>query len=56
MIPEYLENYTGESDKRIPFQQALKNVFPDGTRGEISPKESVKEHIWNLHFAEYGRY
>eukprot|EP00794_Sanderia_malayensis_P016811 gene16811-18507_t len=55
MIPEYLENFAAGKDSRIPFQPALKKVFDSHSGKDISPKESVKEHIWNLHFAEYGR-
>ena len=56
VLPEDLEYFSRHNNEKIPFQPALKQVFHSDPKTEVSPKESVKEHIWNLHFAEYGRY
>lgn len=32
------------------------NLFHRRGSDEISPKESVTDHLWQLHFSEYGRY
>ena len=37
------------------FQSALINLFHQRGSDEISAKEAVKEHLWELHFSEYGR-
>ncbi len=55
MIPEYLDNFALGNESSIPFQPALKKVFASEASKEVTPKQSVKEHIWDLHFAEYGR-
>ena len=38
------------------FQPALKKVFCLVNKDGNPLKESVKEHLWSLHFDEYGRY
>ena len=43
-------------DNEIEFQPALITLFNRRNSDELSAKESVKEHLWNLHFAEYGGY
>ena len=47
---------TGEPEMTvIEFQPALIKLFHRRGSNEISPQESVKEHLWSLHFADYGR-
>ncbi|KAK7098501.1 hypothetical protein V1264_002777 [Littorina saxatilis] len=48
---------TGVVETSVPeFQPALISIFnkrhPDD---ELTPREAAKEHLWDLHFAEYGR-
>ncbi|CAH1268349.1 TBC1D9 [Branchiostoma lanceolatum] len=35
--------------------QPLTMVFCRRNSAEIPPKEKIKEHLWDIHFAEYGR-
>ncbi|XP_078682548.1 TBC1 domain family member 9-like isoform X1 [Branchiostoma floridae x Branchiostoma belcheri] len=35
--------------------QPLTMVFCRRNSNEIPPKEKIKEHLWEIHFAEYGR-
>lgn len=51
-IPEFFPDDANES---VYFQPALKHVFCPVNEAGIPVKESVKEHLWSLHFAEYGR-
>ncbi|KAJ8049699.1 TBC1 domain family member 9 [Holothuria leucospilota] len=37
------------------FQPALVTLFNRRGSDEVSAKESVKEHLWDTHFREYGR-
>ena len=37
------------------FQPPLTTVFGAKSSDQAHAKMSVKEHLWNLHFAEYGR-
>ncbi|XP_071477877.1 TBC1 domain family member 9-like [Diadema antillarum] len=37
------------------LQPALVKVFNRRGSDDISARESVKEHLWNMHFKEYGR-
>eukprot|EP00057_Strongylocentrotus_purpuratus_P019193 XP_011673667.1 PREDICTED: TBC1 domain family member 8-like [Strongylocentrotus purpuratus] len=37
------------------LQPALVKLFNRRGSDEISARESVKEHLWNMHFKEYGR-
>ena len=39
----------------IQFQPALVSVFHRRNSDELSARETVKEHLWNVHFSEYGR-
>ncbi|XP_077979306.1 TBC1 domain family member 9-like isoform X2 [Glandiceps talaboti] len=39
----------------IQLQPALIKLFHRRDSDEISAKESVKEHLWSIHFSEYGR-
>ncbi|XP_014674997.1 PREDICTED: TBC1 domain family member 9-like [Priapulus caudatus] len=39
----------------MAFQPALLHLFPMPQAGEIAAREAVKEHLWNIHFAEFGR-
>ncbi len=43
------------NDDVIELQPALVKLFNRRTSDEVSAKESIKEHLWDLHFAEYGR-
>ncbi len=44
-----------ESEKVVEFQPALITLFNRRNSDELSAKESIKEHLWDIHFAEYGR-
>jgi len=37
------------------FQSALIKLFHRRGSDEVSAKEAVKEHMWHLHFSEFGR-
>ncbi|XP_061166989.1 TBC1 domain family member 9-like isoform X2 [Saccostrea echinata] len=39
----------------IQFQPALVSLFHRRHSDELSARETVKEHLWNVHFSEYGR-
>ena len=39
----------------LEFQPALITLFNRRNSDELSAKESIKEHLWDIHFAEYGR-
>ncbi|XP_071954671.1 TBC1 domain family member 9-like isoform X2 [Antedon mediterranea] len=39
----------------IQLQPALITVFNDRNEDGVSPKEKIKEHLWSVHFKEYGR-
>eukprot|EP00111_Clytia_hemisphaerica_P005802 TCONS_00016792-protein len=43
------------NDQTTQFQPALKTVFCPVSEAGIPVKESVKEHLWSMHFSEYGR-
>ncbi|KAK2144685.1 hypothetical protein LSH36_737g04030 [Paralvinella palmiformis] len=45
---------TGSSDEP-QFQSALIKLFHRRGSDEVSAKEAVKEHMWHLHFSEFGR-
>ena len=45
----------GKEDANIQFQPALVSLFNRRDSDELSAKETVKEHLWNVHFAEFGR-
>ncbi|XP_078333491.1 TBC1 domain family member 9-like isoform X2 [Crassostrea virginica] len=53
------QNSTSESEVSSPdeiqFQPALVSVFHRRNSDELSARETVKEHLWNVHFSEYGR-
>ena len=49
------EEQTQGGDPTTQFQPALKSVFCPVNEDGIPVKESVKGHLWSLHFAEYGR-
>lgn len=44
---------TSESSWKL--QPALMTYFYKDDPTEINAKEAVKQHLWNIHFAEYGR-
>lgn len=50
--PEFLSDTAKQSKN---FQPALKTVFCPVNESGIPVKESVKEHLWSMHFSEYGR-
>ena len=38
------------------FQPALISIFNKRhSEDEITPMEAAKEHLWDLHFSEFGR-
>ncbi|XP_070566267.1 TBC1 domain family member 9-like isoform X3 [Ptychodera flava] len=39
----------------IQLQPALIKLFHRRDSDDVSVKESVKEHLWSIHFSEYGR-
>ncbi|XP_064634250.1 TBC1 domain family member 9B-like isoform X3 [Lineus longissimus] len=39
----------------IDFQPALISLFHRRDSDEVSAAETVKEHLWSVHFSEYGR-
>ncbi|XP_032223477.2 TBC1 domain family member 9 [Nematostella vectensis] len=41
--------------KKTEFQPPLTQVFSSTPTDQITAKETVKEHLWRLHLAEYGR-
>lgn len=50
-------SYSTNPDEEPPsFQPPLTTVFNTNTGSDsVQAKESVREHLWRLHFAEYGR-
>ena len=46
---------TSPNTKKPTFQPPLTTVFSSAPADHINAKETVKEHLWRLHFAEYGR-
>ncbi|CAL1535440.1 unnamed protein product [Lymnaea stagnalis] len=53
------EDKNGDTDTELEFQPALMSIFSSKETEELSPrdeaKEAAKEHMWDLHFAEFGR-
>lgn len=45
----------GKEDANIQFQPALVSLFNRRDSDELSAKETMKEHLWNVHFSEFGR-
>jgi hypothetical protein len=46
----------GGDSPEIEFQPALVSVFKKcHADEELTPREAAKEHLWDLHFSEYGR-
>ncbi|XP_060561507.1 TBC1 domain family member 9B-like [Ruditapes philippinarum] len=41
--------------EEIQFQPALVSLFCRRGSDELTAKESVKEHLWDVYFSEYGR-
>lgn len=39
----------------IELQPALVKLFQQMSQDNVSARESSKEHLWAMHFAEYGR-
>ena len=37
-------------------QSPLTKMFSHRSPGQVNVKEPVKEHLWDLHFSEFGRY
>ena len=37
-------------------QSPLTKMFSHRSPSQVNVKEPVKEHLWDLHFAEFGRY
>lgn len=46
---------TSPPKKKPTFQPPLTTVFSSTPADHVNAKETVKEHLWRLHFAEYGR-
>lgn len=46
---------TSRNMKKPTFQPPLTTVFSNTPADHVNAKETVKEHLWRLHFAEYGR-
>lgn len=46
---------TENSAPSFELQPALVSLFCRRDSDELSSRETVKEHLWNIHFAEYGR-
>ncbi|XP_076819069.1 TBC1 domain family member 9-like [Clavelina lepadiformis] len=44
-----------ESNNVIELQPALATVFSRRDPNDIDAKETVKKHLWSIHFSEYGR-
>lgn len=38
------------------MQSPLTKMFSHRSPNQVNVKEPVKEHLWDLHFAEFGRY
>ncbi|CAG5132488.1 unnamed protein product [Candidula unifasciata] len=58
--PSVSEDKNAENDAvELNFQPALMSIFSTSEHSELSPKdeakEAAKEHLWDLHFAEFGR-
>lgn len=49
----YIVLFSGEE---IQFQPALVSLFCRRGSDELTAKETVKEHLWDVYFSEYGRY
>lgn len=40
---------------KATFQPPLTTVFSNTPAAHVNAKETIKEHLWRLHFADYGR-
>ncbi|XP_033118031.1 TBC1 domain family member 9-like isoform X3 [Anneissia japonica] len=49
------DDKSGDMKLPLQLQPALITVFNDRSEDGVSPKEKVKEHLWSVHFKEYGR-
>ena len=52
-------SYSTNPDEKEPlsFQPPLTEVFNTSSgSNQVHAKETIREHLWRLHFAEYGRY
>ncbi|XP_041466902.1 TBC1 domain family member 9B-like [Lytechinus variegatus] len=61
-LNDYDNNASPETSSESPnhsvafqLQPALVKLFNRRGSDEISARETVKEHLWNMHFKEYGR-
>ncbi|XP_064601750.1 TBC1 domain family member 9B-like isoform X2 [Liolophura sinensis] len=52
---EQSKDIAGDIEGNGEFQPALISLFCRRNSDELSAKESVKQHLWDVHFAEYGR-
>lgn len=55
MAGSYGSNKSDDSSSQIQFQPALIKIFCRRDSDEISAKETIKQHLWEVHFTEYGR-
>ena len=55
LILDSLENSNDLRDEVFEMQPALITLFDRRNSEDLSAKESVKKHLWELHYADYGR-
>lgn len=44
-----------EGNSNFTMQPALISLFNRRDSDELTNKESIKQHLWNIHFSEYGK-
>ncbi|PFX30248.1 TBC1 domain family member 9 [Stylophora pistillata] len=45
----------GTVNTKATFQPPLTTVFSNTPADHVNAKETIKEHLWRLHFSDYGR-
>ncbi|XP_036360730.1 TBC1 domain family member 9 isoform X4 [Octopus sinensis] len=48
-------NQPKEANGNFPIQPALISLFNRRDSDELTNKESIKQHLWGIHFSEYGK-
>lgn len=48
-------DFKGTVNTKATFQPPLTTVFSNTPADHVNAKETIKEHLWRLHFSDYGR-
>ena len=51
----FIISFSLEGNSNFTMQPALISLFNRRDSDELTNKETIKQHLWNIHFAEYGK-